>query len=230
MFSLIDLAKTYSSMLWIGFEVTILLSIFAILFGFIVGVLICFMRLSHFKILNSISFIYIEIIRGTPILLQIAMVYYGLPLIGIDIPSFEIFGFQFNRFACGVIALTINSSAYISEIIRSGIQSIDKGQEEAALSLGFTKWEAMRLVIFPAAIKNIIPALGNNFITMIKSSSQVSTIGLADLMYTANVIRGNSFQPFAPLVLVAIFYLVLTLGLSAILRRYEHHLNMSNAQ
>lgn len=229
MTSILDLALQYRNLLWIGFKVTILLSIVAIVCGFILGVVICFMRLSKNSALCTIAFGYVELIRGTPILLQIAMVYYGLPLMGIDIPSFDIGGFTFDRFVCGVIALMINSSAYISEIIRSGIQSIDRGQEEAALSLGFSKKEAMALIIFPAAIKNVIPALGNNFITMVKSSSQVSTIGLADLMYTANVIRGNSFRPFAPLLLVAVMYLVLTLTLSAGLRKVEYRLNISSS-
>ena len=225
-----NLAMQYSHLLVIGFKVTIMISVVAICLGFLLGVVICFMRISKNTVLSTIAFGYVELIRGTPILLQIAMVYYGLPLIGVNFPSFEIGGFTFDRFLCGVLALMINSSAYISEIIRSGIQSIDKGQEEAALSLGFTKREAMALVIFPAAIKNVIPALGNNFITMVKSSSQVSTIGLADLMYTANVIRGNSFRPFSPLVMVAILYLFLTLSLSALLRKVEHRLNISNAR
>ena len=226
--SFIDLATQYHYLLWIGFKVTIIISVISIVLGFFLGVVVCFMRISKNPIFSSIAFYYVELIRGTPILLQIAMVYYGLPLMGVNVPSFDIGGFTFDRFACGILALMINSSAYISEIIRSGIQSIDKGQDEAALSLGFTKREAMWLVIFPAAIKNVVPALGNNFITMVKSSSQVSTIGLADLMYTANILRGNSFRPFAPLVLVAILYLVLTLSLSAVLRRVEHKLNVSS--
>ena len=224
---LLGLASQYQHFLWVGFKVTVFLAVMSILFGFLLGIIVCFMRLSKHRAVSTIAFVYVELIRGTPILLQIAMVYYGLPLMGIDIPTFDIGGFTFDRFVCGVLALMINSSAYISEIIRGGIQSIDKGQEEAALSLGFTKNEAMMLVIFPAAIKNCVPALGNNFVTMVKNSSQVSTIGLADLMYTANLIRGNSFRPFAPLVLVACVYLVLTLGLSAVLRRVEHRLNVS---
>ena len=156
--------------------------------------------------------------------------YYGLPMLGVDLPTITVGGIQFDRFACGVIALMINSSAYISEIIRGGILSIDPGQEEAALSLGYTKAQAMVSIIFPAALKNCIPALGNNFVTLFKSSAQVSTIGLADLMYTANLIRGNSFLPFMPLVLVAILYLVMTLSMSAILRRVEARMNISSAK
>ena len=224
------LAVRYRNLLWIGFKVTFLVSICAILLGFVLGVIVCFLRLSKNKIINKIAFVYVEIIRGTPILLQIAMVYYGLPMLGVDLPTITVGGIQFDRFACGVIALMINSSAYISEIIRGGILSIDPGQEEAALSLGYTKAQAMVSIIFPAALKNCIPALGNNFVTLFKSSAQVSTIGLAGLMYTANLIRGNSFLPFMPLVLVAILYLVMTLSMSAILRRVEARMNISSAK
>ena len=224
------LAVKYRYLLWVGFKVTFLVSICAILLGFILGVLVCFLRLSKNRILSKIAFVYVEIIRGTPILLQIAMVYYGLPMLGIDIPTFTVGGIQFDRFTCGVVALMINSSAYISEIIRGGILSIDAGQEEAALSLGYTKAQAMLSIIFPAALKNSIPALGNNFVTLFKSSAQVSTIGLADLMYTANLIRGNSFMPFAPLVLVAILYLIMTLSMSAILRKIESKMKISSSK
>lgn len=227
--SLWMLTVQYKSLLWIGVKATFLVSILAIILGFFLGVIVCFMRLSKIKIINKIAFIYVELIRGTPDLLQIAMVYYGLPLLGINFPTVTIGGLQINRFACAVIALMINCAAYISEIIRGGILSIDPGQEEAALSLGYTKAQAMMSIIFPAALKNCIPALGNNFITLLKSSSQVSTIGLADLMYTANIIRGNSFLPFMPLVLVAIFYLIMTLGISAILRKAERKMNTSGS-
>lgn len=222
---IIDLTLQYATPLWIGFKVTLLVSIISNFLGFILGILICMMNLSKNRFIHSIAMVYIEAIRGTPELLQIAMVYYGLPLIGIHLPPIDMGGFTSDRFISAFLALMINSSAYISEIVRGGIQSVDKGQNEAALSLGFTKFQSLKWVVFPAAIKNIIPALGNNFIVLIKSSAMVSTIGLADLMYTANIIRGNSFQPFMPLLIVAVMYLVLTLSLSALVRRFENHLN-----
>ena len=225
---IIDLTIKYALPLWIGFKVTLLVSIISNILGFAFGVIICGMTMSKNKIIHSLARIYVEIIRGTPELLQIAMVYYGLPLIGIQLPAIQMGGFTSDRFISAFLALMINSSAYISEIIRAGIQSVDKGQNEAALSLGFTKFQALKLVVFPAAIKNIIPALGNNFIVLIKASAMVSTIGLADLMYTANVIRGNSFQPFSPLLIVAIMYLVLTVSLSILIRRFEKYFNKND--
>lgn len=226
--NIIDLAIQYSVPLWVGFKVTIIISILANIAGFLLGIVICLMNMSHNKILHTIAMTYVEFIRGTPELLQIAIVYYGLPLIGLHIPAMDIGGFSLDRFISGFLALTINSSAYISEIIRSGIQSVDKGQNEAALSIGFTKFQALKWFVFPVAIKNIVPALGNNFVVLVKASAMVSTIGLADLMYTANVIRGNSFQPFAPLVIVAVLYLILTTSLSAMVRRFERFLGKAN--
>lgn len=225
---ILTLAMKYAAPLWVGFKVTILVSILANILGFILGIFICLMHTSSNKLIHRIAFLYVEAIRGTPVLLQIAMVYYGLPLLGIQFSPINLGGFTFDRFISGIIALTINSSAYISEIIRSGLQSVDKGQNEAALSLGFTKFQSLKWIVFPLAIKNIIPALGNNFVVLIKSSAMVSTIGLADLMYTANLIRGNSFQPFAPLLIVAVLYLLLTCSLSAIVRHFENLLNRGN--
>lgn len=229
MISVFELGYQYRNMILIGFKVTVLISIIAIVFGLIVGTGVCFMRLSKSRLLNIIARIYTEVIRGTPVLLQVAMWYYGLPLLGINFPAINMGGFTFDRFICGIIALVINDSAYVSEIVRSGIQSIDKGQQEAALSLGLTKFQTMRLVVLPQAVKNILPALGNDFVTLIKTSSQVSIIGLADLMYTANVIRGNSFRPFAPLLIVAVIYFVLTFGTSCLVRKLETRLNRSSA-
>lgn len=227
--SLVNLAYQYKNMIWIGVRVTIVVSVLSVLLGFIVGTLVCFMKISKNKVVNTVAAFYVEVIRGTPVLLQIAMVYYGLPLMGVNIPSVTFYGFSVDKLICGILALTINSSAYVSEIVRSGIQSIDKGQREAALSLGLEKKDVMRFIILPQAIKNILPALGNEFVNLIKTSSQVSIIGLADLMYTANVIRGNSFRPFAPLVIVAVLYLVLTFSTSTIVRKAEKRLNRSSA-
>ncbi len=227
--SLVNLAYQYRNMIWIGVRVTIIVSVLSVLLGFIFGTLVCFMKISKNKVINTIGTVYVEIIRGTPVLLQIAMVYYGLPLMGLHIPSITFLGFSVDKLVCGILALTINSSAYVSEIVRSGIQSIDKGQREAALSLGLEKPDVMRFIIMPQAIKNILPALGNEFVNLIKTSSQVSIIGLADLMYTANVIRGNSFRPFAPLVIVAVLYLVLTFSTSSLVRNVEKRFNRSSA-
>ena len=135
-----------------------------------------------------------------------------------------------NNIIIGGIAFGINSGAYVAEIVRSGIQSIHKGQLEAAMSLGFSKWESMVRIIIPQAIRNILPVIGNEFVTLIKESSQVSVIGMADLMYTAATIQGISFQPFPPLVIVAVYYFVMTFFVSSCLRVLEIRLKVRSVR
>lgn len=155
---------------------------------------------------------------------------FGLPFLGIQFPNFEIWGVDFERLSAGVLALILNSGAYQCEIVRSGIQSIHKGQLEAAMSLGFSKWESMVRIIIPQAIRNILPVIGNEFVTLIKESSQVSVIGMADLMYTAATIQGISFQPFPPLVIVAVYYFVMTFFVSSCLRVLEIRLKVRSVR
>lgn len=193
----------------------------SIFLGFFLGLLLALTRVGTNRPLRWFANAYVEFIRGTPVLVQISMVYYGLPLIGIHFPDIMLFDVKLNRLSCGILALALNSAAYICEIIRGGILSIDKGQTEAALSLGYSRFDIMKLFILPQALRNSLPALGNEFVVMIKTSSQVSIMGLADLMYVADVIRGNSFQAFTPLVIVAFIYLLITTGMSMILRQVE---------
>lgn len=201
-----------------GVKFTIILAFFAVIFGFILGLILSLMRLSNKKILNMIAAAYIEFIRGTPVLVQLYIVFYGLPHIGVNLPDF----------AAGIIALSINSAAYTAEIIRAGIQAVDKGQMEAARSLGMKPAMAMRYIIIPQAVKNILPALGNEFITVIKESSIASIIGIHDLMYNADTVRGNTFQPFEPLIVAAVIYFILTYGLSKVLGVFERRMKASD--
>lgn len=217
----IDTAVKYNDIFMSGIKVTIVISIMSCFFGLLLGIVLAFMKISGVKILQAIATAYVEIIRGTPILVQISLVFFGLPFLGIHFPSFQIMGVDFERLSAGILALIINSGAYECEIVRSGIQSIGKGQLEGAMSLGFSKWESMVRIIIPQAIKNILPVIGNEFVTLIKESSQVSVIGMADLMYTATTIQGISFQPFPPLVIVAVYYFILTFAVSNILRALE---------
>ena len=160
----------------------------------------------------------------------LALVFFGLPFLGIHFPSFQILGVDFERLSAGVLALIINSGAYECEIVRSGIQSIPKGQLEGAMSLGFSKWESMIRIIIPQAIRNILPVIGNEFVTLIKESSQVSVIGMADLMYTATTIQGISFQPFPPLVIVALYYFIMTFFVSMCLKVFERRLKVKSVR
>lgn len=217
----IDTAVKYNDIFMSGIKVTIVISIMSCFFGLLLGIILAFMKISGVKVLQFIATAYVEIIRGTPILVQISLVFFGLPFLGIHFPSFQIMGVDFERLSAGILALIINSGAYECEIVRSGIQSIGKGQLEGAMSLGFSKWESMVRIIIPQAIKNILPVIGNEFVTLIKESSQVSVIGMADLMYTATTIQGISFQPFPPLVIVAVYYFILTFAVSNVLRALE---------
>lgn len=217
----IDTAVKYNDIFMSGIKVTIVISIMSCFFGLLLGTILAFMKISGVKVLQAIATAYVEIIRGTPILVQISLVFFGLPFLGIHFPSFQIMGVDFERLSAGILALIINSGAYECEIVRSGIQSISKGQLEGAMSLGFSKWESMVRIIIPQAVKNILPVIGNEFVTLIKESSQVSVIGMADLMYTATTIQGISFQPFPPLVIVAVYYFILTFAVSNVLRALE---------
>ncbi len=190
-----------------GAKLTLYLAFFTVLLGTLLGLLLSLMRLSNNKFLKLLSSMYVEFLRGTPLLVQIYIIYYGLPSLGIE----------FSDIVAGVIALSINSSAYVSEIIRAGLEAVDNGQMEAARSLGMSYGQAMKHIIIPQGFKNILPALGNEFIVVVKESSIVSVIGLHDLMYNANIIRGNTFRPFEPLIIAALIYFIMTFTLSKVL-------------
>ncbi|HDL0580208.1 TPA: ABC transporter permease subunit [Staphylococcus aureus] len=209
----------YGSFFLKGIKITILISLIGVALGSILGAFVALMKLSKIKIISWIASIYIEILRGTPMLVQVFIVFFGITAaLGLDI----------SALVCGTIALVINSSAYIAEIIRAGINAIDKGQMEAARSLGLNYRQTMKSVIMPQAIKNILPALGNEFVTLIKESSIVSTIGVGEIMFNAQVVQGISFDPFTPLLLAAALYFVLTFVLTRIMNMIEGRLNASD--
>ncbi len=198
---------------------TLGLAFFTLLLGVLFGIILALMRLSKNSFLKGIASSYIEFIRGTPLLVQLYIVYYGLP---------QITGMRFPSFFAGIIALTINSSAYIAEIIRAGILSVDAGQMEAVRSLGMSHGRSMRYIIIPQAFKNILPALGNEFIVVIKESAIVSIIGIYDIMYSGNIIRGNTYRPFEPLIVVAVIYFVITFTLSNLMGIVERRMRVSD--
>lgn len=226
----LDTAVKYNDIFMSGVKITIIISLLSCFFGLLLGIILAFMKISGIKVLQWISTAYVEVIRGTPVLVQISLVFFGLPFLGIHFPSFQIMGVDFERLSAGVLALILNSGAYECEIVRSGIQSIPKGQLEGAMSLGLSKWESMVRIIIPQAIRNILPVIGNEFVTLIKESSQVSVIGMADLMYTATTIQGISFQPFPPLVIVAIYYFIMTFFVSMCLRVLERRMKVKSVR
>lgn len=201
-----------------GLSTTLALSAIAVFFGAIIGTLLAFGKMGKSRILRGIITAYVEIIRGTPSLLQVYVGYFVVPLL---LPSLNV-----STYASVVIALTINSSAYVSEVIRSGIQAVDKGQTEAARSLGLTQSQAMIKVVLPQAVKNILPALGNEFITIIKETSLASTFFVGDLMTSYLTVNGKEFLPLQCLLIVGIIYFILTFilgrGVSALERRLSH--------
>lgn len=209
----------YGSFFLKGIKITILISLIGVALGSILGAFVALMKLSKIKIISWIASIYIEILRGTPMLVQVFIVFFGITAaLGLDI----------SALVCGTVALVINSSAYIAEIIRAGITAVDKGQMEAARSLGLNYRQTMKSVIMPQAIKNILPALGNEFVTLIKESSIVSTIGVGEIMFNAQVVQGISFDPFTPLLVAAALYFVLTFVLTRIMNMIEGRLNASD--
>ncbi|CAK8053731.1 ABC transporter substrate-binding protein/permease [Eupransor demetentiae] len=195
-----------------GTGITLALAVIGVAIGVSLGTILALMKLSSTWVIKALGNIYVEYVRGTPLLVQAFMVFFGTQALGLS----------FSAFASGALAMGLNSAAYVAEIIRSGIDSVDKGQMEAARSLGFTRAKSMRLVILPQAVRTILPALGNEFVSVIKEGSVVSVIGVGELMYETGVVQGASFEPFMPLVITSLIYFVLTFSISRFLGFVEH--------
>lgn len=195
---------------------TLLLSLLGTMFGFLLGMILAMFRINPFpknwvmRILQKVAVTYIEVIRGTPLLVQILIVFN-------IVQSME-------RFPAGVIAISMNSAAYVAEIIRAGIQSIDKGQSEAARSLGMPVVMTYREIILPQAIKNVLPALGNEFIVLVKETAIISVVGVMDLVNAAGIVQSKTYQPMPPLWFISIVYLTITFTISKGIRRLERRL------
>lgn len=215
----------YISMFQQGLVCTLSLSAFTVLFGFVLALVLALMRMSKIRPLRWVATAYVEVFRATPMMVQLFIVYYIL-LAGISLPSFKLFGFiRFERFLPGVFALSLNSGAYLSEIIRSGIQSIDLGQTEAARSLGMSQTQNMRYIILPQAIKNILPAIANEFVTIIKESSICWTIGVQEIMYAVNSVKTATYTIGEALIVAACVYFCLTFPTSKIIEYFERRMS-----
>lgn len=198
---------------------TILIAFFAVIIGVLIGIIISLIRNKYeqtgkLKFLNLLAKIYVNIIRGTPVVLQLMIIYYVV-FKSVDVSTILV----------GVLAFGINSGAYVSEIIRSGINSIPKGQSEAGYSLGLKYGQVMRYIILPQAIKNILPALGNEFITLLKETSVGAYIGIVELTKASDIIASRTYDYFFPLLLIALIYLIMTVGLSKLVNILERKLN-----
>jgi len=195
-----------------GLPYTILISFGGLAIGFILGMISGLLNISPLRPLRWLAVAYVEIFRGTPILVQVLFIFYGLP---------EVLGGPINALTAGIAAIALNSGAYISEIVRGGVQSIDKGQREAGLSLGLSRVQTFRFVIWPQALKRMIPPLGNQAIVSIKDTSLFSVIGVGELVRQGQVYIATTFTAFEVYIMVALLYLAITLSLSFLLRLLE---------
>ena len=207
-----------------GIKYTLLISFVAVLFGAVFGSLLFYMKSSNFHIwkikpLKIIAVAYIEIIRGTPMILQIFIVYAGAePFFGMDLSALQ----------AAFVAIALNSAAYVSEIVRAGIDAVDKGQMEAARSLGMKKSTAMMLIVVPQSVRNILPAIGNEFVAVIKESSMASVVGVGELMYAAKIVQGSTYRSLEPLIVAAGFYFILTFTLGRVISLIERRMKVSD--
>ena len=209
--------------LWLldGLKTTLIITVFAVIVGLIIGFLVAIIRSAHdksgsFKILNAICRVYLTVIRGTPVLVQLLIIY------------FVVFGsVKIDKTLVAVIAFGINSGAYVAEIFRSGIMSIDNGQFEAGRSLGFNYRQTMIYIIMPQAFKNVLPALGNEFIVLLKETSVAGYIALQDLTKGGDIIRSRTYSAFMPLIAVALVYLVIVMIFTKLIQILERRLRQS---
>ena len=204
---------------------SLLLAACALFFGLIFGILGAAAKISKHRILRIIGNIYVELIRGTPMLLQILFLYIAFPVM---MRSFTGQRFIPDPYICGAVAMSINSGAYSTELIRSVINGVDKGQWEACKVLGLSYGQTMKLVILPQAFKRIIPPIVSEFITLIKDSSLISVLGATELLYSAQILGANTFNLIPPLLMSAVLYLIMTLATSYLARRVERRFAISD--
>lgn len=204
-----------------GAAMSLAIALIAVIGGIIIGTFIAILKLSKNRLLKLIGNIYVEVVRGTPMLLQILFFYLGIPVLYQLLFSDNL---RVNIYACGILAMALNSGAYCAELIRSGIEGIDKGQREAGLTLNLSEKTIMTKIILPQAIRRIIPPLVSEFITLIKDSSLLGTIGVMELLNRAKIIGTNYYNYLIPLLVASAFYLVMTLFISYLSRILERSL------
>lgn len=197
--------------------ITIEITAIAVILGTLFGIVFALMKISKSKVLQTIANLYITIIRGTPLIVQIMFLYYGITSI-----------VTLSNFWAGALALAVHNGAYIAEIFRGAIQGIDRGQQEASLAVGMNQRQAMRRIIFPQALRRAIPPLGNQFIITLKDSSLVYVIGVSELYGMANREAAASFQPFETFLVVGLYYLIMVLIFTSLLKWYEKKLDVDS--
>ncbi|HIV74074.1 MAG TPA: amino acid ABC transporter permease [Candidatus Pseudogracilibacillus intestinigallinarum] len=200
-----------------GLKYTFIITVVGISIGFVIGAFAGLGRISKNKLIFGISTVYVEVIRGTPILVQILFIYFGLS---------DLLDINLDKITASIIAIAVNAGAYIAEIVRGGVESIDKGQFEAGDSIGLTKSQTMWYIIWPQALRRMIPPLGNQFIISLKDTSLFSAIAVGELLYEGRAYANSTFTYFEPFLMVALFYLAITIPASIILRRIERKLDV----
>lgn len=204
-----------------GIKWTIIIATIGLLFGFIIGAIMGLARTSKQKLIYALGTIYVEAIRGTPILVQAVYLYFGMNQI-----LLQMFHFKIEPIPAGIIAISINSGAYIAEIVRGSVQSIHKGQVEAGRSLGLSKFKTFYYIVWPQALRRMIPPLGNQFIISLKDTSLFSVIAVGELLRQGQLVVSSTFAAFEIYTVVAVMYLVMTLSISFVLRRVERRLDV----
>lgn len=210
---MVELFQTFSGDFFNGFKFTIYASILALIFSLIIGTLMAILQLSHNRIIRSIAKAYVAFFRNIPLLIIVMFFYVVAPM----------YFYSFDGFQAGTIGLTIYTSAFIAETVRSGIQTVPNGQLEAGLSSGFSYSETMRYIVLPQAFKIVVPPLGNQFINLIKNSSILAMVAGLDLMYQGDLIASTTFNTFDTYIIVGLFYLILTLPLSYLMNYLDKH-------
>lgn len=209
-----------------GVPVTLIISLVAVMGGLVIGLLVAIAKRSKYRVLRGLATIYVDVLRGTPLLVQVLILAYGVPQIIRSVTDVQ-FNWE-HMIIVGFIACGINSSAYMAEIIRSGLQAVDIGQTEAARSLGLSSSQTMRYIIVPQAFKIIVPALGNEFVTLIKETSILSVAGIVEVTRRGTLWASSSFLSFQAYLGVAIIYLIMTLTLSRLVAYIERRLAQSD--
>ena len=221
-----SIIQVYWTLLLKSLGQTLLLTLFSLLFAFFIGLLFGLMNVSRNKVLNFLGTVYVDGIRGVPLIVLAYFVYFGIPAL---VQATGNTGFKLSALVAGIISLSMNAGAYMAEIFRAGIQSVDRGQMEAARSLGLPYGISMRRVVLPQAIRTMIPAIISQFIISLKDTSILSVIGFPELTKAGNIIVGNTFAALQVWGIIAIMYMVVIVTLSRLAKKLERRLNVSNA-
>ena len=219
---MIYIIQTYGSMLLRAMGQTLLLTLLSLVFAMIIGMIFALMNVGRNRVFNFIGTVYVDAVRGVPLIVLAYFIYFGVPA---GIQALGIQGFRLPALQAGTIALSMNCGAYMAEIIRASIQSVDKGQMEASRSLGLSYGKSMRLVVLPQAIRTMIPSIINQFIITLKDTSILSVIGFPELTNTGKTIMGNTFKNLQTWAIVGIMYMIVIITLSKVAKRMERRIN-----